>query len=545
MTSKSDQERGRVFREELRKLNRGNYIEDHTYEHVQQAYDQFTSDILSAEKEQEAKSTERIEVPSTMQVEEEEPAPQKPEPKPKKQKKVKTAEQIRERNITWLLTLGVVLLLIVGLVLATSNWDQMGPSLKVFSISFISLFFLGLSWFLEKILNIQKTAFAFLTLGSLFVPIAVLSIGFFGLLGDYLSLTGEGVEWLGFMGALISLPLYIRNAARHSSRLFIWLSYLFSTLAVGFGLAALELPIDVFYLGIMVYNAALLFGYHRFRHRESLSLFTKELPAYAQLNLIISTLLMLLFFENEYLYSFNIILTAVIYMSMVFVYNTKHYQFVFNALLAYGAYQLIKEISLAGNTDLLLYALVAFIYLALTGIAKNDTFMRKVFQYTSAFISFLAFIYISFQGILVRSDEASPALLLAYLVISLNYGYLAYVTKARLFAYLSSIFLVVAGMQSYQIVSEYIFQPHLSLYMYGVGVLLFVGLYVYNKQKYLQPLKSSRSKSCLSGSSSFNRDCFHRLLHGVEKACGSLRCRDFTPYGFYFDDLARNKLRVE
>jgi len=487
MASKWNQERSRLFREELKKLESKDYITNHTYRNVEEAYDQYARDLVSAEKEQELAS-QKSEFSQILEKEEQ-PTKQAP-PKPKKEKKPKTAEQIRERNITWLLTLGVVLLLIVGLVLATSNWDQMGSSLKVFSISFVSLFFLGLSWLLGSLLNIEKTAFAFLTLGSLFVPITVLSIGYFELLGSYLSLTGEGNELLGLLGALISLPLYIRNAAGHTSRLFIWLSYLFGTLAVGFALAALGLPIDYFYFGVMLYNASLLWLYHRYRNVDKLRLFTKELPAYAQLNLIISTLLMLLFFQNEILYSFNIILTAVLYMSMIFVYDTKHYQFVFNALLAYGAYQLIEQTSI-GNVDLLLYALVGFVYLALTGIARNDTFMRKVFQYTSALISFLAFLYISFQGIMLRADEASPVLLMAYMMIAINYGYLAYVTRAALFTYLAPVFLVVAGMQSFRIVSEYWFQPHVSLYMYGVGVLLFLGLYVFNKNKYLQPIRSS------------------------------------------------------
>ena len=58
------------------------------------------------------------------------------------------------------------------------------------------------------------------------------------------------------------------------------------------------LPRDFFYLGIMIYNALLLFGYYKLKNNQRFELFTKELPVYAQLNLIVSTLLMLFFFEN-------------------------------------------------------------------------------------------------------------------------------------------------------------------------------------------------------------------------------------------------------
>ncbi len=142
---------------------------------------------------------------------------------------------------------------------------------------------------------------------------------------------------MGIMCTLIPLPLYMRNAMANRSRLFVWIFFLFLSFFVGFMLAAIQVPRDLFYLFIMIYNAGLLYVYHRF-HRQQQSkilLFLKELPAYAQLNLIVSTLLMLVIFEQELFYSFNVLLTAVLYMAMVFVYNTKAYQFVFIALFAY------------------------------------------------------------------------------------------------------------------------------------------------------------------------------------------------------------------
>src|SRR5699024_8056210 len=135
----------------------------------------------------------------------------------------KTPEQLRERNITWLLILGVTFLLISGLVIATSSWNQMGSLLKVITLLGVSIFFLGLSGISSKFLKIEKTAFAFLTLGSLFLPIAIIGIGYFGLFGDYLTLTGEGRYWLGIICTLVPLPLYARNAYQTKSKLFIWI----------------------------------------------------------------------------------------------------------------------------------------------------------------------------------------------------------------------------------------------------------------------------------------------------------------------------------
>lgn len=208
-----------------------------------------------------------------------------PKPRPVKKKKERSPEQIRERNITWTLILGVSILLITGLIVATSQWDQMGAATKVVSISFVSLFFFALSYGTGRFLKIKQTAFAFLTLGSLLIPIIIVAIGYFELFGPYLSLDGEGRHLLGLMGTAIPLPLYVRHAFVHRSRLYVWIALLFLSLSVGFMLGALPLSLDAFYLGMMLYNAGLLVAYIRFENRTHLQLFIKEVPLFAQLNL--------------------------------------------------------------------------------------------------------------------------------------------------------------------------------------------------------------------------------------------------------------------
>ena len=64
-------------------------------------------------------------------------------------------------------------------------------------------------------------------------------------------------------------------------------------------------------------------AYYKLKNNERFALFTKELPVYAQLNLIVSTLLMLFFFENALFTAFNILITAALYISMVFVNKIK------------------------------------------------------------------------------------------------------------------------------------------------------------------------------------------------------------------------------
>src|SRR5690625_7364278 len=129
-------------------------------------------------------------------------------------KKKKTDQEIRERNITWLLGIGVVFLLIAGTFLATSTWYLLPDMVKTLIIALVAGLFIGLALLTDKVLKISKTGLAFYVLGALFLPIIILSIGFYGQLGHYLSIHGDGKYLLGALGAIVLLPVYMYMAEK-------------------------------------------------------------------------------------------------------------------------------------------------------------------------------------------------------------------------------------------------------------------------------------------------------------------------------------------
>lgn len=472
--SLSEEKKAEVFDEQLLTLWRKGYVTSEELHRLSRVNEQYVQEHLVVHEPAEPEPI--FEGP--IEKESEKPA------KPKKEKKVKTAAQIRERNITWTLILGVALLLITGLVVATSQWEQMGAGLKVFSISFVALFFLALSYGTGRFLKIHQTAFAFLTLGSLLIPIVILAIGYFELFGPYLSIFGEGRHVLGLMGTLLPLPLYIRHAVKHQSRFYVWVSLLFASLSVGFALGALPLSVDAFYLGLMLYNAALLIGYIRYQNRSTL--FMKEIPLYAQLNLILSTLLMLFFYESEVFYSFNLLLTASLYMAMVFVYRTREYQFVFSVMLIYAIYQLVEHSPLH-SLDLAVYASAGLLYLGFAYTFRHHSFVEKVFRYTSAFVSVCAFLYISVESILLRGDVDSWLLFAAYGIIMANYLVLSNVVKQKVFPYLTTFFYFVSLWQLWELTEV----GTLVLFLFYGAVLAFLYVGLFSKLRWLQPVRIS------------------------------------------------------
>src|SRR5690606_4244686 len=153
----------------------------------------------------------------------------------------------------------------------------------------------------------------------------------------------EGKYLFGAIGTGILLPIYVYFAMKLGSRLYVWFSYLSLSVLIGLLIATLYLPVDGFYLGVMLYNASLIFAYRLLRGNKKLQQFIKEFIPFIQANLILSTLLMLVFYESELMYSFNLLLTAFIYFSMIFVSRHKSYHFVFTAMLIYGAYQFVEN----------------------------------------------------------------------------------------------------------------------------------------------------------------------------------------------------------
>lgn len=477
MSLYSKEVRKKIFEEELESLHKDKRLTYENYIELKKRYQNYYQKLELKETSQAIRPVVKEEKPIV-------------KPEPVRPKKVLTEQEVREKNITWTLILGVILLLIGGLVFATNNWEDMEPFAKTLYVAIFSGVFFGMSYVAGRMFHVAKTSFAFLVLGSLFLPIILLTAGYFELFGTWYSLQGEGKYLFALSGSAICLPIYLQIAKRYQSRLFVWFSYLSLSLLVGFLLASMRLPIDAFYLGIALYNGLLLVFYHRKKKEKNLQLFMAELTVFAQTNLIISTLLMLMFFEHETFYSFNVILTALLYLFMIFMSQKKEYHFIFSALIVYGLYQLTQH-SFLQTIDLIILSLIGYLFIALEQTFKKEVYLEKAFRYTSAIISFFAFIYISVQGIFIRLDESSILLFFGYVFVAINYLYLTYQTKNKLFSYLSVIFLTIAGYQSGQVIEQYTRFSLGVLYLFFIGFVLYQGLYYSNRYLYTKDVKHS------------------------------------------------------
>ncbi|PTM58442.1 hypothetical protein [Desmospora activa] len=479
--------RRQIFKSELQKLKYHQYLSEKSYNHLLSLYDRFYAQNEQAVTQQHQPAPS---VPPSSQHKKQS-APLKPSQQSvKKTEKVKpqrSPQEIRDRNISITLILGVMLLLTSGLIVGTSTWDVLTAPMKVLSIALVSVLFYSISYLSGTWLKIRKTSFAFLTMAHLFIPIILISAGFFQLFGTWLSLTGEGKYLLGALISLLCLPIYAWTAVKFQSRLFIWLSFITSTVFVGSLLSPAYFTRDLFFCGLIVYNAALLGLYHKNKNRAKYRLFLKELPLYSQTNLILSSLLMLFIYDQAIFHSFNLFITAGLYLAMMFVYRTKEYQFVFSALLAYGFYQLVENTFLQ-TIDVILIAAFGSVFLGLQSTFNDDPYLHKMFQYTAAWMSAAGFLFTGYHS-LASFTEGSWLILIAYAILALHYTYLAHLTKKLMIAYLGSVFIVVTGFESWRLL------PFLSdfgeIYMFTIATLLFFSFYYKTFHPYLRAIKNS------------------------------------------------------
>ncbi len=116
--------------------------------------------------------------------------------------------------IPLLLTAGVIFLFLGGIIFLTNTWDMLPNAARAVFLLSASAIAFGASYLAEKILKLPKTGLAFFLLGSIFLPLAVIGIGAFALLGNWFCFQGDG-KWLVWACAAACLAAACQVGQRH------------------------------------------------------------------------------------------------------------------------------------------------------------------------------------------------------------------------------------------------------------------------------------------------------------------------------------------
>ncbi|MGP7819473.1 hypothetical protein [Niallia sp. 01092] len=464
-----------IFTSELKQLHIHQYITTAEHDHVLHAYHTFYED---------KKITSDASIKLANQKERKESSPKK-----QKEKKVRTAEQLRERNIGFLLYIGVLLLLIGGLFVATSNWDSMTGWMKAGSIFFVSFLFYGFAVFAKKIVKIEKTAFAFFVLGSFFLPIGILSVSWFELLGNYLSFEGEGNYLLGVIGTACLIPIYYYLANLLLSRFFRVVTLATISCMAAFFLLSLHVSENLFFFFFIGYNSLLIIILSKWKEKKWVKRFGRELPIYTQIHLVLTTICLSIFYGGAILHGINFLLLSVLYFGILYETKFKQYHVFVTLMFVIGCYRIFTT-DLFYNWSPLLFACVVLIILMFGSVLKGSISWGKTWEITSVVVIVLTFVYSQSFNMGIIS-QGSIVIAITYLLIACQFTYLVYKLEVKILKYLPAVFIGFSLCQvalKYDVITS--FQSAL-ITLYSIGFVLFALLGFYNRIKIFKKIKYS------------------------------------------------------
>lgn len=508
------EERRQVFQQELdtlwekRLIPKTDYIRiGSVYDrHYQQMVQRLHSQQTAQEKELierdqpaviEETPPERIELSTSSEVVVESQAEHLSEPQPDTKTtaqaapiKEKTQEQIRERNITAVLITGVILLLFGGLIWATSTWGSLNSLFKVFCISAVSVFFAGMAYLAAR-LKIRQTSFAFLTLASLFVPIALLSASYYQIFGPYLSLKGDGRSLFGFLGGLLCLAIYYKIASRFTSKLFIFIALGTFVITFIFGFNYLAPTLEVLCLLITVFNLLLLWKMDTIRDWPFLAVFRPYFFVFVQFKIFAEGFIVFTLFSSTVIYSISLLLSSLLFLILAVKYKKRYYNFVFSVLFTYGYTHFIYN-TILEETAVIAFACLPLIFTALhVWLVRTNPYLGKSFAYTSMTVSLLSFLYIN----ALSSQEHYAQTFLALLIIAAQYIFYTDREQKAVYTYpviglvnLALIYLGLAFGLSWELIGTLLF---------FFQVFSYLGFYLFN---YLNQLKLYKKSTLLYSS---------------------------------------------
>ncbi|MBO0999502.1 hypothetical protein IOC57_17350 [Bacillus sp. SD075] len=458
------------------KLLESGKLKETLMDHEKDGYDPIES-VLEDSLEPVKEITDRKPVIEQQAIKREKPV------KPAKPKK--TPEQIRERNISVILLTGVILLLFGGLILATSSWGDLNAVLKVFFIGMVSVIFTGMAFIASK-LKIKQTAFAFLTLAGLFIPITILSASYYRIFGEYLSLNGGGRGLLGFLGGLLCLAIYWKISDYFKSKIFIFISIFTFGFTCYFGLGFVTPTIEWMFLAIGILNFILLWNIEQLINQKALRLFKPFIFQFIQFKIIVEAFVILTLFSSNLVYSLTLMAFSVLFLIFSVKFQKKYYEMAFSAIFTYGYIHFIFN-SFLSEYMVIAFAFVPIIFTVLSKYLDKSkmTKLSKNFIFTSLIESGIVFLY---SNAMVY-QESYAQIFIALMIVSAQLIYVSLHSRNSSFTYPAVVVFDLAFLYLF-FALPVAFSNILNLF-FVVQVIQYLGVYLYNRHPRYSLFKKS------------------------------------------------------
>ncbi|MGN0604935.1 MAG: DUF2157 domain-containing protein [Oscillospiraceae bacterium] len=196
------------------------------------------------------------------------------------------AKSINPMNI--ILVTGVILVVLAGIIFSTTNWSIMGKGLKTLIVILAAVLFYVVGIIAEKKFRLEKLGKAFFSLGSIFLPISVIAIGYFQFFGGLFSFNGYSGNLVIMAAFLVLAVTCFISSAKYKSELFAMTSLsgisgavicmiliLFDNHGTGFSLVPIMFA---------VYSLAVMFAMPKIKYAECFSAYEKVMEKFIIMN---------------------------------------------------------------------------------------------------------------------------------------------------------------------------------------------------------------------------------------------------------------------
>ena len=172
---------------------------------------------------------------------------------------VKTVQQ-QQSNSGSLFLVGSILVVLASLLFLASSWDLLPGLIKTIILVCFQLFFTMMSNVCKEKYKLNKASNSFFCLAMAFVPIVLLSLSLFGVIGEFLSVHGDGfILYIGIVFALSDAFYKIVPTERLFIRKF---GVVAEILAIFFVLLYFGVGYEVVLFVLSIYNILVFFLLH-------------------------------------------------------------------------------------------------------------------------------------------------------------------------------------------------------------------------------------------------------------------------------------------
>ena len=356
-----------------------------------------------------------------------------------------------------ILIVGSCLLVLAAILFLTTTWTTTSNYLKTFILVMMLVLFIGASYIADKVLKIKQTAKAFYYLALAYLPIVLVSIYLFELLGEFFSASGAGKHIYLALSSLIVTIVYFISSIKRTEKVTCFLSLIFSILTLLY--ITQQFTTNYLYLITVLISYSLILNI----------LYSKNIY-YSNQNihfifLIIMTILLTIsniFPSKEIIHYINLLLQFINIYYLLNITNklNKVYEIVYPIYIPFFLLEVSYYIGdkFSYNQGFLL---ISFLIIYCYDFIKD----KKVLLSSNIIVNILFMLLI--QESLVFHEESLPFYILFMFISFINYIYY-FSTKEKYSSYIASVSLLL-GIEAlffkYEISVVYLESLFLTMYL--------------------------------------------------------------------------------